>query len=179
MRGGSHGPVPLSAHDSGRRPVDSWLTELERLRASAAVGNRPKVTILDISDHADSGTVVAPTSPRSVEALMRLGIDPITLARRPLDFFLRQVRGQQVQPVCCKGRTPGSAAEAASLPSADLPHCPTPCAAPQQERGNEELAQLAYDHEEALRRDRLKALNEERRRLEEGPARGAKVGGRL
>lgn len=72
-------------------------------------------------------------------------------------------------------------------PAALLPCSPpTTCAAPRaplptpmQERGSAELAQLAYDHEEALRHERLKALLEERRRLEEpaghrGPA-GAKV----
>lgn len=44
-----------------------------------------------------------------------------------------------------------------------------------QEHGNAELAQLAYEFEESKRQERLKALIEERRRLEDGAGRSAKV----
>ena len=131
--------------ESRSRPPYSWLADLERLRDAAASGARPKVSILDVADRlAEPGCTAAacmPTSPRSVDACLRLGIDPASLAPRPLAAFLRQERSP-------------------------------------------ELAQLAFEHEERLRQDRLKALIEERRRLVEGGARsrgkvrggGARVG---
>lgn len=56
-------------------------------------------------------------------------------------------------------------------PTLQLPPAVAPAALPAQERGNGELAQLSFDHEEALRQQRLKALLEERRRLEDGAGR--------
>lgn len=114
--------------DAPRRPHHEWLAELERLRDAAAAGSRAKVTILDVADlSVEPGATAAacmPSSPRSVEACMRTGIDPASLLRRPLEHFLRSERSP-------------------------------------------ELAQLAFQHEEGIRQERLKALVEERRRLEE------------
>lgn len=70
--GSSPGPLPLTA-DAGRRPVYTWLAELERLRDAAAAGTRPKVSLLDIADRQMelSPAQCQPTSPRSVEACLR------------------------------------------------------------------------------------------------------------
>ena len=133
-------PAPGAASS---RPPYCWLADLERLRDAAASGSGPKVSILDVADRtAEAGCTAAacmPTSPRSVDACLRLGIDPASLAPRPYEGFLRQERSP-------------------------------------------ELAKLAFEHEERLRQDRLKALIEERRRLEEGGRSPGKVwpgGGRL
>lgn len=40
-----------------------------------------------------------PTSPRSVEACLRLGIDPACLLHRPLDHFLRSERSPELAQV--------------------------------------------------------------------------------
>lgn len=61
----------------------------------ATKGLRPKVTLLDIADRAADPKYygnLCPTSPRSVEACLRLGIDPNSLAQRPLDFYLKRER---------------------------------------------------------------------------------------
>lgn len=96
-------------------PLNSWLADLERLRDAAAASGRPKVTILDVADRAmEAGASAAacqPTSPRSVEACLRLGIDPATLVHRPLDFFVRQVRqrapDRSGQRGCCMQHAAG------------------------------------------------------------------------
>lgn len=152
----------------------SWLADLERLRDAAAASGRPKVTILDVADRAmEAGASAAacqPTSPRSVEACLRLGIDPAMLVHRPLDFFVRQVRHMRL--AISRQTTGACAAAARKVPSA---YASLPAALYPQEHGNVELAQLAFDFEESKRQERLKALIEERRRLEDVAGLSAKA----
>jgi hypothetical protein len=86
--------------DAPRRPHYEWLAELERLRDAAAAGNRAKVTIMDVADlSVEPGATAAacmPSSPRSVEACLRMGIDPACLLHRPLDHFLRAERSPEL-----------------------------------------------------------------------------------
>ena len=52
------------------------------------------MTIQDLVDRCGDpgGERLLPTSPRSVEACLRLGIDPDTLAPRPLEYYLLRER---------------------------------------------------------------------------------------
>lgn len=65
----------------------------------AAKGLRPRVTLLDVADRAAdpryTGSLM-PTSPRSVEACLRQGIDPATLAQRPLEYYVRRERDEDL-----------------------------------------------------------------------------------
>lgn len=64
-------------------------------QADAAAGFRPKVTILevaDLSESTDPSVKLEPSSPRSVEACLHLGIDPADLRRIPLEMFLARER---------------------------------------------------------------------------------------
>jgi hypothetical protein len=66
-----------------------------RPQDDAAKGLRPKVTLLDVADRATDPKYAGnlfPTSPRSVEACLRLGIDPNTLAQRPYEHYLKRER---------------------------------------------------------------------------------------
>ena len=61
----------------------------------ATKGLRVKVTLLDIADRAKDPKYadnLMPTSPRSVESCLRLGIDPSMLEHRPYEHFLKQER---------------------------------------------------------------------------------------
>eukprot|EP00887_Chlorella_sp_A99_P000402 scaffold13.g402.t1 len=97
------------------------------------------VTILDLADRAADPAVAGrlyPTSPRSIDACLRLGIDPNSLAHLPLEHFLRKV-------------------------------------------GDPTLAQLEFEHHEEARKERLRQLIAERRKLEEESGlrtRGARPG---
>ena len=122
-----------------RQPPHQWLAELERIKAAQQAGDssRPKVTILDLADRAadptHGGKLPLPTSPRSIEACLHLGIDPATLAYKSLEYFGRKERDAT-------------------------------------------LAQVEFEHHVTQRKERLRQLIAERRRLEEETGRSAKSG---
>ena len=81
------------------------LNSICQFKAEGAEGSKPKRTIADVVErlngltpHVTSGTYTValvgktcdeciPSSPRSVEACLRLGIDPLDLVQRPLSAF--------------------------------------------------------------------------------------------
>lgn len=83
---------PGTGTSEGRAP-DKWLADLRKARDDAAKGLRPQVTILDI-DAGGGSNATEPTTPRSVEACLRMGIDPAELRHIPFEDFLRHERGQ-------------------------------------------------------------------------------------
>ncbi|CAL5222381.1 g4737 [Coccomyxa viridis] len=114
------------------RSAFEWLADLQRARADATRGERSKVTIADVIERANalhctdpSGKgSLEPTSPRSVEACLRLGVEPSELHFMPLDIFLARFRER-------------------------------------------DLADIAYNHHETVRQERLAALLEERKKMGE------------
>lgn len=70
-----------------------WLTDLQKAKADGNGGFKPKTTIQDllerINDPNAPETSLIPSSPRSVEACFRLGIDPVELQFQPPEFFRR------------------------------------------------------------------------------------------
>lgn len=129
------------------RPATIWLTELQKAKVEGTMSNKPKITIGDLLERANAYVLDAdpnageqqliPTSPRSVDACCRLGIDPIELQYKPLHAF----------------RKPGE---------------------------DSELCQIRFEHHEELRRERLGALVEERKRLiEEGGGGSVRPAGRV
>mmetsp|Transcript_36136 Transcript_36136/g.80419 ORF Transcript_36136/g.80419 Transcript_36136/m.80419 type:complete len:530 (-) Transcript_36136:827-2416(-) len=79
----------ITAH----RPAVEWLTDLQKAKAEGISGNKPKITIQDlierINDPNAPETALIPSSPRSVEACFRLGIDPIELQFHPIQWYTR------------------------------------------------------------------------------------------
>ncbi|WIA18967.1 hypothetical protein OEZ85_003636 [Tetradesmus obliquus] len=78
------------------RPASAWLTQLQRAKTENTSSIKPKITIQDIAERANAGTdadanasssVLLPTSPKSIEACFRLGIDPLELAFKPQTAF--------------------------------------------------------------------------------------------
>lgn len=72
-----------------------WLEDLQRAKAEALRGDRNKVTISDVIERANdprSGSL-EPTSPRSVEACLRLGVEPSELRHVPMEWFLHVEHG--------------------------------------------------------------------------------------
>lgn len=68
---------------------------------------KPKTTIQDIAERANAGadvadanspsaTALVPTSPRSIEACFRLGIDPLELAYRPASSFKKPGESEEL-----------------------------------------------------------------------------------
>lgn len=132
----------MSVFASTHRPATVWLTDLQKAKVEGIISNKPKITVGDLLERANayahdadpnaSEAQLIPTSPRSVDACCRLGIDPIELQYKPLQAFRKH--GEDI-----------------------------------------ELAQIRYEHHEALRQERLAGLIEERKRLIEdgGSARPA------
>ncbi|DBB05569.1 TPA: hypothetical protein ACH3X1_012513 [Trebouxia sp. C0004] len=94
-RPGSPGPDVLLGEAS--RPPHVWLEDLQRAKAEAVKGQRVKITISDIVDRANDpkATSLEPTSPRSVEACLRLGIEPSELRYISQDAFLHLEHGDK------------------------------------------------------------------------------------
>ena len=82
------------------RPAQEWLAELERLRSAAAAGGggQRTRTLADVAagEPGSPPSACLPTSPRSVEACLRLGIDPATLAPHTLEHYLRRERSPEL-----------------------------------------------------------------------------------
>lgn len=82
---------------SPHRPASAWLTQLQRAKTENTNSIKPKLTIQDVAERANAGadadpnsaaaTALIPTSPKSIEACFRLGIDPLELAFRPASAF--------------------------------------------------------------------------------------------
>eukprot|EP00879_Flechtneria_rotunda_P017625 GHRR01018475.1.p1 GENE.GHRR01018475.1~~GHRR01018475.1.p1 ORF type:complete len:368 (+),score=150.24 GHRR01018475.1:315-1418(+) len=81
---------------SPHRPASAWLTQLQHAKTDNSNSVKPKVTIQDIAERANAGNedagsassaTLVPTSPKSIEACFRLGIDPLELAYRPASAF--------------------------------------------------------------------------------------------
>ncbi|KAL3161160.1 hypothetical protein ABBQ38_009531 [Trebouxia sp. C0009 RCD-2024] len=135
-RPASPGPDVLLGEAS--RPPHVWLEDLQRAKAEAFKGQRVKITISDIVDRANDPKAgsLEPTSPRSVEACLRLGIEPSELRYISSDAFLHL------------------------------------------EHGDKELADIAYNHCETVRQERLAALVEERKQVIEDEEHGGKKRGK-
>ncbi|GMH33873.1 hypothetical protein BSKO_01707 [Bryopsis sp. KO-2023] len=73
------------------RPAYAWLTDLQKAKIDGIRGIRPKATISDLIDRVNdpkaTSRSIVPTSPRSVEACFRLGIDPVELLYKPANVF--------------------------------------------------------------------------------------------
>eukprot|EP00892_Ulva_mutabilis_P002008 jgi/Ulvmu1/11808/UM080_0019.1 len=65
---------------------EEWLDDIEKAKASGK-----GVTIIEVAERCQDpnsrGPNIRPSSPRSVEALLRSGIDPEDLVHKPLSFF--------------------------------------------------------------------------------------------
>uniref|UniRef100_A0A7S0UY20 Uncharacterized protein n=1 Tax=Polytomella parva TaxID=51329 RepID=A0A7S0UY20_9CHLO len=76
--------------NSHRSAVD-WLTDLKKAKIEGATGSKPKYTIQDLLEKVNDPNApeqsLIPTSPRSVEACFRLGIDPIELQYHPIVHY--------------------------------------------------------------------------------------------
>ncbi|KAK9830997.1 hypothetical protein WJX81_006970 [Elliptochloris bilobata] len=126
----------MASPEAAARQPRAWLTELQRAKEEAVRGTRPKVTIADVCERANDPRPLGslePTSPRSVEACLRLGIEPESLRYRPLDAFLLSSQAS-------------------------------------------DLAELAFNFNEAVRQERLTALVEERQRVLAEDDRGSTPG---
>ncbi|MEW5303604.1 MAG: hypothetical protein WDW36_006280 [Sanguina aurantia] len=79
----------ISAH----RPAVEWLSDLQRAKVEGSTGSKPKSSIQDLLERASDPTSpesqLIPTSPRSVEACFRLGIDPVEIQFRPASLYRR------------------------------------------------------------------------------------------
>ncbi|KAG1681357.1 hypothetical protein FOA52_007405 [Chlamydomonas sp. UWO 241] len=84
-----------------RRPADLWLNDLTKAKAeSLKKDGGPKTSIQEImervNDPSAPESALIPTSPRSVEACLRLGVDPIELQFHPVSFFKRPMEDPDV-----------------------------------------------------------------------------------
>ncbi|EFJ52201.1 hypothetical protein VOLCADRAFT_87118 [Volvox carteri f. nagariensis] len=73
------------------RPAIEWLSDLQRAKVEGLSGAKPKITIQDLIEKVNDPNApeqaLIPTSPRSVEACFRLGVDPIELQFHPLAYY--------------------------------------------------------------------------------------------
>ncbi|KAK9909851.1 hypothetical protein WJX75_008397 [Coccomyxa subellipsoidea] len=84
-----------------RSPFE-WLRDLQRGKADAVRGERAKVTIADVIDRANDPRGMGslePTSPRSVEACLRLGIEPCELHFMPPDVFMEEFGDKELAQI--------------------------------------------------------------------------------
>ncbi|KAF5839745.1 hypothetical protein DUNSADRAFT_18746 [Dunaliella salina] len=75
------------------RPAMVWLTELQKAKAEGGTTTKPKITVQDllerINDPNAPEQALIPTSPRSVQACFRLGVDPVDLQEGSESFRVR------------------------------------------------------------------------------------------
>ncbi|GLI68915.1 hypothetical protein VaNZ11_013335 [Volvox africanus] len=73
------------------RPAIEWLSDLQRAKVEGMSGTKPKITIQDLIEKVNDPNApeqaLIPTSPRSVEACFRLGVDPIELQFHPIAYY--------------------------------------------------------------------------------------------
>ncbi|KAG2442802.1 hypothetical protein HXX76_002881 [Chlamydomonas incerta] len=73
------------------RPAVEWLSDLQRAKQEGLTGTKPKITIQDLIEKVNDPNApelaLIPTSPRSVEACFRLGVDPLELQFHPIAFY--------------------------------------------------------------------------------------------
>ncbi|KAF5839744.1 hypothetical protein DUNSADRAFT_18746 [Dunaliella salina] len=73
------------------RPAMVWLTELQKAKAEGGTTTKPKITVQDllerINDPNAPEQALIPTSPRSVQACFRLGVDPVDLQFHPVHWY--------------------------------------------------------------------------------------------
>ncbi|RMZ54741.1 hypothetical protein APUTEX25_003119 [Auxenochlorella protothecoides] len=84
----------------GQKPVQEWLKELERVKEDAlAHPSKPRLTLQDVADRAMDSSFrgrLVPTSPRSIDACLRLGIDPASLRHIPLEAYAKWERDPEL-----------------------------------------------------------------------------------
>ncbi|KAG1662076.1 hypothetical protein FOA52_011551 [Chlamydomonas sp. UWO 241] len=109
------------------RPALEWLSDLQKAKGGSA--DKPKTTIQDLLERFNDPTAstsdpssLIPSSPRSVEACFRCGIDPLELAYQPATYFKRPLE-------------------------------------------DEDISQMRYEKNEAVRQERIKTLIDSRKDL--------------
>ncbi|KAK9817058.1 hypothetical protein WJX72_008938 [[Myrmecia] bisecta] len=99
---GSGSRMPFG--ENARQPY-VWLEDLQKAKAESLRGDRVKITIADIIDRANdpkaSGSL-EPTSPRSVEACLRLGLEPAELRYRSLESFQKENQLEELAQLAFK-----------------------------------------------------------------------------
>eukprot|EP00798_Chlamydomonas_sp_ICE-L_P017638 gene17640-23981_t len=87
------------ANISAHRPAVEWLTDLTKAKNENS-GMKAKVTLQDlqerINDPNSEETSLIPSSPRSVQACFKLGIDPLELQYHPATWYRRPAEDEDI-----------------------------------------------------------------------------------
>jgi len=89
----------ISAH----RPAAEWLNDLNKAKLDGSTGLKPKTTIQDLIERINDPNApeytLIPSSPRSVEACFRLGIDPLELQFHPIEYYRRPLEDLDIAQI--------------------------------------------------------------------------------
>lgn len=92
----------MSMNAPAHRPANDWLSDLQKAKAEG-IQKGLKISIQDILERMNDPDApeqaLIPSSPRSVEACFRLGIDPVELQYHPVEHYKRHGEDEEVAEI--------------------------------------------------------------------------------
>lgn len=88
-----------SIHHDALSPLEVLVSTSHRQEDALAHPSKPRLTLQDVADRAMDSSFrgrLVPTSPRSIDACLRLGIDPASLRHIPLEAYAKWERDPEL-----------------------------------------------------------------------------------